>query len=165
MHHFKYFPKFEYDGRTAVNILARAKIREMILNNTVLFYTYTLSDGDRPDIVAHKYYGSSNHTWLVLYANNIKDPIFDWMLDHEQFLDFICGKHGSIDFAHQKIHHYENANGFVVDETTYNSVDFAGTSVSVFQHEQNLNEAKRDVKLIDSSYKSTVIEELKRLFK
>jgi len=165
MHHFKYFPQIEYDGRTAVNVLARAKVREMVLSNAVTYYMHVLNDGDRPDIVAHKYYGSSNHTWIVLYANNVKDPIFDWLLPYDQFLDYIGSKYGSVEYAQQNIHHYENERGFVIDESTYNDIGVLGTAYSYYDYEFNLNEEKREIKIIDSRYKSVLISELKKMFK
>jgi hypothetical protein len=164
MHHFKHFPTFEYDGRTAVNVLARAKIREMILKNTVHYYPYVLADSDRPDIVSHKYYGSSAYTWILFYANNVKDPIFDWLLPHEQFLEYVESKYGSLTYAKQTVHHYENERGYVIDETTYSNIGVLGTSHSLFDYEHTLNEAKREVKIIDSRYRSYVVNELKNLF-
>ena len=74
-------------------------------------------------------------------------------------------KYGSLEYAQQKIHHYENENGSIIDENTYNDVNVQGTTHSLYDYEHNLNEAKREIKLIDSVYKPILISELKKLFK
>lgn len=75
------------------NILTRAKLIEELQNNPMLFYKYDIQDGDTPEIVASKYYGDPNRFWLVTYSNQILDPVWDWPLPYQQFLEYIDSKY------------------------------------------------------------------------
>ena len=77
------------------NILTRAKLIEELQNNPMLFYTYNIQDGDTPEIVAEKYYDDPYKYWIVLYSNQIMDPIWNWPLNYEQFLDYINSKYAT----------------------------------------------------------------------
>lgn len=96
MQHFKYFPIIEYSNNQVTNIMVRGKVRDLIKSNIMSFYTYIVSDTDRPDTLAFNIYGASHHTWLIFYANDIFDPLYDWPLVDKDFEKFIISKYGSI---------------------------------------------------------------------
>ena len=79
--YFSYFPSVKHDLKqdgsviTVTNILKRFKIHDDARDQTEVFYAYQLQDGDRADVVAEKYYGNANYAWLVLFSNNIVDPV------------------------------------------------------------------------------------------
>ena len=77
------------------NILTRAKLLEELQNNPMLFYTYDIQDSDTPEIIASKYYGDSNRFWLITYSNQILDPVWDWPLPFQQFLEYIDSKYAA----------------------------------------------------------------------
>ena len=97
MKYFSNFPKIDYSDNVATNILVRAKIRDLILQNNVIYYEYDLDDWERPDILALKYYGSVDHTWILFYANEILDPIYDWLLSYEDFNNYLLSKYEGSD--------------------------------------------------------------------
>jgi hypothetical protein len=75
------------------NILTRAKLVEKLQDNPMLFYKYTIQDGDTPEILAEKYYDDPFKYWIILYSNQIMDPLWDWPLPYEQFLSYINSKY------------------------------------------------------------------------
>jgi hypothetical protein len=78
------------------NILTRAKLVEELQNNPMLFYEYAIQDGDTPEIIAFKYYGDPYKYWIILYSNQILDPIWEWpILDEQQFLNYLDNKYAS----------------------------------------------------------------------
>ena len=77
------------------NILTRATLIEELQNNPMLFYTYNIQDGDTPEIIAEKYYNDPYKYWIVLYSNQIMDPIWNWPLNYEQFLTYINNKYAT----------------------------------------------------------------------
>jgi len=77
------------------NILSRSSIIQKLLKNPALFYQYDIQDGDTPEIVASKYYGDSYRYWLVLFANQIFDPQWQWPLSANQFEAYLNDKYGS----------------------------------------------------------------------
>jgi hypothetical protein len=58
------------------DLMARCSIIPEILKNPMLYYEYTIQDGDTPEIVAYKYYGDSYRYWIVLFANQINACTF-----------------------------------------------------------------------------------------
>jgi hypothetical protein len=96
----------EYDITT--NLLFRIGIiRDVMENNINAYYYYAIVDGDRPEIVAEKVYGDAEAHWIILYANNIYDPYYDWPMDSRTFDKYITDKYGSIAWAQTNYHHYE----------------------------------------------------------
>lgn len=63
------------------NITLRFKISEMFKNTNPLYNYYTVADGERPDIVAHKLYSDANLHWIILLYNEIMNPNFEWPKD------------------------------------------------------------------------------------
>lgn len=89
---FKNYPKIQYDfdgdgleKTTVTNIMMRTQIQKWIRNNGSLFYEYTLQDGDRADIIAHKYYDDADLYWVVLMMNDIPDGRMDMGFDYKGF--------------------------------------------------------------------------------
>ena len=181
---FVHYPQISYNitgsmppvKKTAINIMERAKIRNIVLDDIVAYYPYSIKEGVRPDNVAQEYYGDVKYTWLIFLINDIHDPIYDWPLNARDFVHFIKHKYGSITAAKNGIHHYEQivrerveATGttdpievakIVVDETTYNALpDAEKDIVYCFNWEVDRNEAKRDIKLIDRKYASDILSE------
>lgn len=174
MKHFVYYPKIEYGNEIAINIMVRGKIRDLILSQSALYYKYVVEDGERPDIIATKYYGNPLYTWAIFYANEIFNPLFDWPLNSQDFIRYIEKKYGSIEEAQNELntpHHYEYIDPesnlvYIIDEETYNNTDAANRrKVSVFSYEQELNESKRNILVLDKAYILQIENELRKLFK
>jgi hypothetical protein len=179
MRHFVYYPKIEYGNNLAVNIMVRGKIRDAVLKNTGLYYKYTMEDGERFDMIAHKYYGNSDYVWAIFYANGIVDPVADTPKAHNDFISYIKSKYGNIQTPNQTIHHYEYTDSlsnktFIIDQTTYyqylgefepetNSLKSVRV-VTQFEYEQELNENKRNIVVLDKQYIGSITNELENLF-
>ena len=126
MKHFYYYPTVEYGTETLVNIMLRGKIRDAVLEKTALYYQYNIKDGQRPDIVADKYYGSPKLTWAIFYANNMFHPVYDWPMDYRVFSKYLESKYG-VSYPRgslSAVHHYELYNKntgqvFIVDKDMY----------------------------------------------
>lgn len=127
------------------NILTRAKLVEELQNSPMLFYEYIVQQGDTPETIAFKYYGDPYKYWIILYSNQILDPIWEWpMLDEKQFLDYIETKYKSdaeaedetaFNYVNNTVYSYYKVitttnlytdevttKKVVVDEDTYNSI-------------------------------------------
>lgn len=113
-YYFNYFPKTQYspdsssnNKKTITDITYRLKIRDIIKRNIYSYYTVDISDEDTLEILAHKYYGSSEYHWIVALANDIIDPQYEWPLNYNSFLNYINDKYGSKENAELQVHHYE----------------------------------------------------------
>ena len=75
------------------NLLVRTALIPKLQQNPLLFYKYDLQEGDTPEIVANKYYGDSYRYWIVLFANQMIDPQWDWPMNTNVFNDYIVDKY------------------------------------------------------------------------
>jgi hypothetical protein len=191
---FRPYPTISYRvPGTKKNILAtditrRFSVANFIRNAKVTFDEYTVSDGERPDMIAHGYYDDSTLDWLVLLTNEIQDPYYQWPLSYEQLQTMILQKYrgrgtngsdtATLSYVYQTIHHYEwiiqkasvisdygnrrilNEKTLTVDYTTYLTLtDTDRRSVSIFQYEYNLNEQRRHIYLLDLHYTQLIKEQ------
>ena len=181
---FQHYPQINYDitgtkpikTKTAINIMVKAKIKNIIENDIVNYFPYSIPESERPDITAFKVYGDVKYTWLIFLINNIYDPLFDWPLNSREFGNYVKNKYGTLSSAKNTIHHYEQivrtrteATGTTeaipeatieVDVTTYDALDIAVRNiVYCFDWEIDRNEAKRDIKLIDRRYVADILSE------
>ena len=156
--YFADFPLIEYGGKIARNIMSRPKVKEQLMNNPVAFYDYVIEDGQRPDQIAYLYYDDPQLVWLIFLANNIVDPYYDWPLTQNQFADFLISKYGTVAAAQAKILHYKhNTKGTIITKETFDLNATFGKIVAgqyspvyAYDHEMDLNEGKRKIKLIDA---------------
>ena len=164
---FQYYPTIIYDGILATNIMVRAKIRDAIKSDSFVYYQYQVTDSDRPDILATKYYGNPTYTWAIFYANDIYDPLTEWPLTTNQFNNYVAEKYGSIQIAMITPHHYLLNNQYVIDKTTYDDVNVPENTKSIvtnYDYESELNESKRNIKIIDSLYITQLVNEMSQIF-
>lgn len=75
------------------DILLKFKIRDLFLSDASLFYPYRWKDGDRPDNLAHRYYGSETFHWVVFYSNGSFDYNYDFPMEESIFNRFILRKY------------------------------------------------------------------------
>jgi len=167
--YFNNLPTIQYGSKVARNLITRPKIKDFILGNPTVIYDYVIKDGERPDTIANAYYGDSNFVWLVFLANNIVDPYYDWPLTQNQFKEYIIDKYGSVELAKSTIKHYvHKTKGTVITKETFDlnatmlkivASDYK--SVDVYKFEDEANEAKRSIKLIDSRLATDAFSKLR----
>lgn len=104
------YPSLTNDGVTnqaLTNILTRSGFLREVTENTAMFYEYQVKDGETPEVIAHKLYGSVDRFWIVLLFNNLSNPYYDFPLVTEQLDTFIENKYGtSLTVAQSTIHHH-----------------------------------------------------------
>ena len=138
--YFENFPLLRYsldEGKSQfiiADIFRRVIARSESLTGTAGYDFYQLRDGDTPEIVAHKVYGDPNLHWVILIANEVIDPRFEWLLPQAALETYVKDKYGA---ANQySAHHYENSFGDTVYYKPFTGlVDIgatgAGSSISV----------------------------------
>ena len=87
------------------NIFRRVKIRDWIKDNVNFFNKYTITEGERPDIVAEKMYGSSKYDWIVVLTSGITNIKDEWPLSNRDLNSYVEGKYGLQGM--NEIHHHE----------------------------------------------------------
>ena len=168
MEYFKYFPKTFYskDGFEstdfATNLVTRFKYLDEVLKTADAFYPIIVNDGERPDTIAEKYYGDAKYTWVILTFNNYIDPLFEWPLNDEELNQHIVREFGSVANAKNEIrYYYKTLNGkqYVVDEAqSYDS------TITAYEHQVELNEARRNIKVLDKALIAKLEAQMQDLF-
>lgn len=118
----KYFSKFPLTYYTltennsldiVTNITSRFNFANNIKNNSVLYNTYDITDGDTPEIVSSKVYGTPENHWIIMFINDILDVESDWPLKYETLNSYINEKYktdnssySGIRWAKTNIHSY-----------------------------------------------------------
>ena len=185
--YFKNIPNVLYDINgtepnqfTAVtNIMKRVRFKPSVIENITDYYPYKVLEGERPDIVSYKKYGTVAYSYLILLINDIVDPLFDWPLPSRQFENYIIEQYGSVANAQSTNKYYyqivraevaktgisERVPEYkiIVDQTTYNSLDASVRSAqNVYDWETEQNDNKREIKIINPDFIQDIDYEVKK---
>jgi hypothetical protein len=159
--YFDYFPTVAYDiaksnytnYQNVTDIFFRVAMIKETMDNIFAYYIYDIVDGDKPEVLAEKIYGSPETHWIILMANDRLDGSYDWPLNYNDFNNYLANKYratagGSslsdsqvIEWSQGKavgsnsVHHYEKVveRTDMVNRTTTTFryvVDYAPSSVS-----------------------------------
>jgi len=170
--YFNSFPFIPYDSvgdlefKDVTHLLRRVGVRTKIRTNSLLYDTYDVKEGESPEIIAHKLYGNTELHWIILMVNDITDRFHQWPMSTPQFLDFINDKYSNPD----GIHHYEttqtSGNTKIkievvndVDEDAYTGL----TPITNREYEENEQDKKRNIRLLDPRYVGAFVAEFKLL--
>lgn len=209
--YFSNFPRIYFstnDGESVdlvTNIMAKFSLDESFKENTAVYYNYDITEGDTPEIVAHKLYGSAQRHWIVLMMNNIVDPQFDWPMTSITLNNYIDAKYSNTQYANSNtsgagltyagsnVHSYYKVitttipngskivNQYEIDANTYANVSVSTISTTLadnnvitiatskdtktyYEYEVELNESKRQIKLLKPEFVSSLEDEVKRVF-
>lgn len=156
-----------------------------ILTEKYEYFDYIINGAERPDQVAYSVYGDSKYYWVLLVSNNIRNVWTEWPLGQNEFERYITSKYGSIATAQSQT--YRNialkdiykpsvgslseiiiANDQPIDSTTITNysltVDVDYEIKSNYRREYDLNEAKRNIKLVQRSNVESMLREITSLF-
>ena len=86
------------------NIFRRVKIQDWIQDNVQFFNKYTIRDGERPDTMAERLYGTSERDWIIVLTAGITNIRNDWPLSNYDLYRYVEAKYGTDLNA---IHHHE----------------------------------------------------------
>lgn len=170
---------------TVKNLFKRAKLRTDIVNIITAFQYYQIKDNERPDVVASKIYDDSELDWVILITNNITNIREQWPLSNQDLYYYMIDKYGS-DENISGIHHYETTevkdeynrlvvpSGLQVDanfSVTYSKLSNAIVtvspvkSVSNYEYETDMNEKKRQIRILKPEYLSVIITDLRNIMR
>lgn len=161
--YFRRFPITQFEGKDVTNLLTTVTFADTSVLKSAIYYDYLIKDGERPDTISKIYYDDSRYDWVILLVNNIYDIYSQWPLDTNQMQNYLIGKYGSLQNANQ-IKHYIDAEGSIIDKYTYDRTPIGEKEfITYSEWEYSLNEDKRRIKILDSSYLGQVNLELKEI--
>ena len=172
--YFGSFPVIPYDSKgdlkfkDVTNLLRRVGIRTKLKSNALLYDTYNVKEGETPEMIAHKLYGDSELHFVIMLVNDITDRYHQWPMSLPQFQEFINDKYDDPD----GVHHYEStqtSGDTKVKIEVFNEVDsdaYTGlTPITNREYEENEQDKKRQIRLLDPSYIEQFVDEFEKLIK
>tara|TARA_B100000287_G_scaffold307574_1_gene290737 strand:- start:15 stop:548 length:534 start_codon:yes stop_codon:yes gene_type:complete len=170
--YFRNFPLIPYDSegnlkfKTVTNLLRRVGMRTKLKTNTLLYDTYSVKEGETPEMIAHKLYGDPELHWIILLINEVTDRYHQWPMSLPQFQEYLVDKYDNPD----GIHHYEtsqDSGDTKVKIEVFNEVDddaYTGlTPITNREYEENEQDKKRQIRLVDPSFVEQFVDEFKVL--
>ena len=171
--YFANFPVILYDAvgnfdfKVVTNLLRRVALRANLRDDLLVFDTYTVKDGESPEILAHKLYGDSELHWIILLVNNITDRYHQWPKPYTQQQEFLLDKYPTV-LEQQALHHFEieQTSGdttIKIDIGKDNTAFPSASTISNIDFEEDLQQKQRLIRLLDPSYLPQFIEEFEKL--
>lgn len=164
---FNKFQKVGYDIKgipsspqftPVINILQRTRLKTFFLNRQIFFQKYLVKDGETPEILADQFYGDPELHWVLLYAQQVTNPYYDWPMSYFDLVKFATAKYGFAGLT--EVHHYEDSDGFVVDS------DASGAQpVTNKEYEEKINDKNRQIELIRPENINRILKEMKELLR
>jgi hypothetical protein len=154
-----YYP-FNINGKEEIKVVKditrNVRVIKEIASKITLFELYDIMDGDTPEIISEKFYGTPLYHWALMIINARYDYISDFPLSQPALDLFVTQKYGE---GHENdVHHWIDLNGYIC------SSDISGaTSVSNTDYEESVNESKRTLKIVSPELMSQLVDEFQRV--
>ena len=168
--YFANFPLIPYDSvgngnfKLVTNLLKRVAIRAKVRTNTALYDTYDVREGETPEILAHKLYKDAELHWVILLVNDITDRYHQWPQNQNQFLAYINDKYSNVDATHHyEISQVSGDTTIKIDIGTDNTEHSGASVVTNYEYEEDLQDKKRKIRLLDPAYLGPFVNEYEKL--
>lgn len=185
--YFKNFPTTLWNKQIVVDISRRAAILDKFASNPYAFQTYTIQEEDTLEQIAYHYYGNASYSWLIVLANNIVDPYTDFWKNQRTLQKFIAQKYFDeaseyygieepseqqvLEFTQNRtisdniVYWYSQYNEDIqinnLTQETIPSGEFL--PMRYYEYEEKKNEELRTIYLINDSYVSQLVDEMRTL--
>lgn len=163
------------------NLFRRVKLRDDLQYAFTLFYKYEIEEGERPDTVAEKLYGSADLDWVVMITAGIINVRNDWPLSDRDIYQFAEDKYGFKNI--NKVKFYETREvkdskgrlilpaGKVVDsdftipdpDDPYASRLNPVVGISNYEYEVRENDKKRTIYVLRPDYLQQYLNDMREI--
>lgn len=168
--YFENFPLIPYDSvgngnfKLVTNLLKRVAVRSKVKINASYYDTYDVREGETPEMIADKLYDDPELHWVILLLNDITDRYHQWPKNQNQFLAYVNDKYSNVDSTHHyEISQVSGDTTIKIDIGTDNTDYPAASIVTNFEHEEDLQDKKRKIRLLDPSYVEDFVAEFEKL--
>ena len=181
---FNYYPTINYNSQTAVNLLVESEVVRSFLSDYTKFFSYLIREGERADTIAYEQYGDPTLDWVIYLVNGVIDPYKDWLMDDKQFIAYMEDKYNKTSYLLQStstantIAYYyysgltsdtteiKNAYNYNMSRESYVKLGSPSgwTAKSIWDYEKEINDSKREIKLLRPVYINDFKQQIKDLF-
>lgn len=189
--YFSYLPNIEISERTAKssfldqnvikNIYRRVSVRDDLAKYIFAYDNYVVNDGERPDSVSNKFYGTPEYDWIIILCNRYTNLYEEWPMDTPSLEDYLERKYGSklydvVQYETDEIQ--DTKQNILIPKGTIVNANFTFTTYEGITHglnkiksltnydiEQRKNERKKEIKILKSQFIQKFIKEFEELIK
>lgn len=168
--YFENFPLIPYDSvgngnfKVVTNLLKRVAVRSKVKTNTSYFDTYDIKEGETPEMLADKLYDDPELHWVILLLNDITDRYHQWPKNYNQFLAYANDKYSNVDATHHyEISQVSGDTTIKIDIGTDNTDYPTASIVTNYEYEEDLQNEKRKIRLLDPAYIEDFVAEFEKL--
>jgi len=108
--YFNFFPKTVYNldetnssVDVVTNIMSKFSFEKSFKDNSVVFYEYLVKDGETPEMIADRVYGSAEKHWMILSLNDIVNPQTEWPLPEKSLIKLIDDRYSANGYANSSV--------------------------------------------------------------
>lgn len=160
MSYFNPFPVllgYSVNGESSdvVDMTTRSTFVRQYKDDPNAYVNYQIQDGERPEMIADRFYGDINLYWVIMLFNEIHDIRNDWPLSNQMFDTRIKQKYPNEEY--NKIKYYVSiSTGAIVDHDENKAWDLH--PITIYDYEYAINELKRDIILPIPSEISNIVK-------
>lgn len=152
---FKQFPIIKYDTTAdgiindVVDIYRHVDVNDILIDDASTYTYYEIKNGERPDTVSSRLYGTPDYYWTFFVANEtLKSGLNSWPMEYNQFREWIDQEYGDYsvmvfapiqkrDFfeGEEIIEHVDYFGGLDLDKV--NLVDKNNNTAKIFKFDIN----------------------------
>ncbi len=94
----------EYNGVSIADITVNFRLTKLTDNLSNFYTNIDIAEGTTPELVSLQVYGTTDYWWLVLLANDVIDPFYDWLMRESEVEAYANKLYDNVN----DIHHWED---------------------------------------------------------
>ena len=156
---FNYYPKIYYkindfDYLRVKDICIYTRLKDYVAQyGSIVSTTYFVQNGENPDSVSYRLYGTPRFDYLILILNDIRNVYDEWPRNSKDFVGYVEEKYGSMTYAQNNYaNYYTSENLKVSRDAWFDLVDSGKYFESYYDYEERLNRAKAQIKVMSYNY-------------
>lgn len=151
---FTLFEVSKNQSSIVTDFIRAVKIDPKLKEDDIFYDFYEAADGETPEIISHKVYGTTQFHWVIMLLNEKFDAFRDFPQPDFVIRKFATEKYSDINATH----HYEDSNGNWVDQFAANKI-----AVTNLEYEMQENEKKRTVKVLKRAVLDAFVDQYENL--
>ena len=181
----KYFGQFKPvisygDSETDVKQISdiytnRFNMENIPLKKEHIYKRYRIEGDTKPEILAKQLYGDFTYNWVILMLNGMTDPFLDFPMTTRELYDYVKRKYGQ-DNIYSHHHYHDTKRDVPLDEIRVKNylnlledkkkdpkveIPIEIVAINNFDYEDDLNNKKRDIVIVNPRYIDVFIREFK----
>jgi hypothetical protein len=155
---FNIFPRIDYqinsyDTVKALNLNVSGKVPDYLTRYKLASVRpYFINDGESPDVVSYKVYGTPKFGYLIMMTNNIHSLYDDWPKSTSAFKKYLIEKYGTIADTSADLYYYTGEKLILSEEAWLALNDTKKYKETILEYEKRINIEKSFIKILDYNY-------------